>query len=168
MMNSTGSDSDRLRMLEDKMGRMEGQFMAMINAMPNNQTIIQKAKQYRGSSTSPTPSGGGRSSHGGGGGRTSPAAGGGSSTSGPILEIWQYTQISKRMDASEDGLSRLSSLLQDLINDMSTLKRQQEKNVGDIRRIDNSIESILDRLNGFERLKETLVSFSFSSSQNHN
>lgn len=145
-MVSKESDSDRLRMLEDKLGRMEGQFMALTNSIPSNQAIIQKAKQYPTTTTKSFNNG-----------RTSPGGGSTSGSGGPILEIWQYTQISKRMDANEDGLSRLSSLLQDLINDMAGLKKQQEKNVNDIKRLDDSIDSILDRLSAFERLKETLV-----------
>ena len=140
-----------MRSLEDKMGRLESQFSSLANSIPSNQTILEKAKQHQ--------SGGG----GGGSGNTSASkssaygSGTGSSSSGPILEIWQYTQISKRMDANEDGLSKLSSLLQDLIDDMVRLKEQQEKSSGDIKRIDNTLDSLLDRFNAFEKLKDSLV-----------
>lgn len=133
------------------MGRLESQFSSLANSIPSNQTILEKAKQHQ--------SGGG----GGGSGNTSASkssaygSGAGSSSSGPILEIWQYTQISKRMDANEDGLSKLSSLLQDLIDDMVRLKEQQEKSSGDIKRIDNTLDSLLDRFNAFEKLKDSLV-----------
>ena len=142
-----------MRSLEDKMGRLESQFSSLANSIPSNQTILEKAKQHQ------SGVGGG----GGGSGNTSASkssaygSGTGSSSSGPILEIWQYTQISKRMDANEDGLSKLSSLLQDLIDDMVRLKEQQEKSSGDIKRIDNTLDSLLDRFNAFEKLKDSLV-----------
>lgn len=166
MTAAAGSDNtERLRLLEDKMNHMEGQFLALTNSMPTNQTVIQKAKQFGGgsgarSSTSPTPK-----SKTTGGRVTSPlddVSGGGGGGSGPILEIWQYTQINKRMDANEKSLLHLGSLLQDLIRDMDTLKREQKKNVGDINRIDDTVNSLLDRFSAFEKLKDSLVGF-FSS-----
>jgi hypothetical protein len=36
-------------------------------------------------------------------------------STGPILEIWQYTQLSKRLESNEEGITKLTSLLQDLI-----------------------------------------------------
>ena len=128
------------------MGRLESQFSSLANSLPSNQTILEKAKHY--------PGAGGAG--GGAVGNTSSSKSTGGSA-GPILEIWQYTQISKRMDANEDGLSKLSSLLQDLINDMVDLKQQQEKSSGDIKRIDNDLASLFERFSSFEKLKDSLV-----------
>lgn len=74
--------------------------------------------------------------------------------------------MSKRMDASEEGLSRMSSILQDLIKDMAKLREQQEKNNADVKRLDDLITSLIERLNSLENLKDTLVGYSRTSIQN--
>ena len=72
---------ERFHAVEDKLGRLEHQISAL-NAFPTNQQIIQKSKELnRGSNHS----------------------------AGPILEIWQYTQLSKRQESNEEGITKVSN-----------------------------------------------------------
>ena len=72
---------ERFHAVEDKLGRLEHQISAL-NAFPTNQQIIQKSKELnRGSNHN----------------------------SGPILEIWQYTQLSKRQESNEEGITKVNN-----------------------------------------------------------
>ena len=70
--------AERFHALEDKMSRFEQQ-MVSLNALPSNQKLIEKSKDLR----------------------KNPA------NSGPIVEAWQYTQLSKRLELNEDGLTKV-------------------------------------------------------------
>ena len=70
--------SERFRNLEDKLSRLEQQLSALNSLPPNNQ-LIEKAKESRRDKSS----------------------------SGPILEVWQYTQLSKRLESNEEGLTKV-------------------------------------------------------------
>ena len=119
---------ERFHNLEDKYARMEQQ-LAALNSLPSNQHIIDKAKELKSSGAK----------------------------AGPILEVWQYTQMSKRLESNEEGITKLTSLLQDLIGDMGDLKNDQVKNSADIQRLNDSYKNLSDRLNAFEKFKSSLV-----------
>lgn len=121
---------ERFHNLEDKYARMEQQ-LAALNSLPSNQHIIDKAKEMKGSGAK----------------------------AGPILEVWQYTQMSKRLESNEEGITKLTSLLQDLIGDMGELKSEQVKNGADVQRLNESFKNLSDRLNAFEKFKSSLVFF---------
>jgi hypothetical protein len=82
--------NERLHSLEDKLGRLEQQINAF-NALPPNNAVLEKAKKSAGSSHS-----------------ASGNANGSLQNSGPIIEIWQYTQLSKRLESNEDGISKVN------------------------------------------------------------
>jgi hypothetical protein len=69
---------ERFHKLEDKLTRLEQQISS-INSLPSNQQIIDKSKEIKKSN----------------------------GNSGPILEIWQYTQMSKRLESNEDGITKV-------------------------------------------------------------
>jgi hypothetical protein len=79
--------SERLHGLEEKLGRMEQQINAF-NALPPNNTVLDRAKKSAGGSHS--------------------ASNSGPQSTGPIIEMWQYTQLSKRLESNEDGITKVS------------------------------------------------------------
>ena len=70
--------NERFFNLEDKITRLEQQLNAL-NTLPSNAHLIEKARESKKANSS----------------------------SGPILEIWQYTQLSKRLESTEDGLTKV-------------------------------------------------------------
>ncbi|CAF4173532.1 unnamed protein product, partial [Rotaria magnacalcarata] len=69
---------------------------------------------------------------------------------GPILEIWQYTQMEKRIESAENGITRLASLLQDLFTEMYDLKESNEsmkKTTDDLKNQHDELQRIVDMLN---------------------
>jgi hypothetical protein len=80
--------SDRLNSLEEKVFRFESQLNAL-NEIPSNSELIDRAKQIpkyslsHGEQTKTT------------------------NRQGPILEIWQYTQMEKRIESAENGITRV-------------------------------------------------------------
>ena len=122
---------ERFHHLEDKLARFEKQIGAL-NSLPSNQHIIDQSKELKRSTNE--------------------------SKSNPILEVWQYTQLSKRLEANEEGLTKLTSLLQDLIGDINELKDDQNKNSSDIQRLNDLVNSLKDRFGEFEKLKKSLPS----------
>lgn len=82
--------SDRLNSLEEKVFRFESQLKAL-NEIPSNSELIDRAKQIpKQTSTDST-----KSTH---------------HRQGPILEIWQYTQMEKRIESAENGITRVNSI----------------------------------------------------------
>lgn len=122
---------ERFHNLEDKLARFEQQIAAL-NSLPSNQHIIDQSKELKKSTSD--------------------------SKHGPILEVWQYTQLSKRLEANEEGLTKLTSLLQDLIGDINELKDDQSKNSADIKRLNDLVNGLKDRFSEFEKLKNSLPS----------
>ncbi|CAF1224785.1 unnamed protein product, partial [Didymodactylos carnosus] len=118
--------SERLALLEEKVFRFESQLNAF-NQIPSNDELIEKAKEV--GKTSPRNISSSTMNDSSGEKRKS-------SNKGPILEIWQYTQLEKRIESAENGITRLASLLQDLLSDMSDLKESHE-----------SMKKLLDALN---------------------
>ena len=122
---------ERFHNLEDKLARFEQQIAAL-NSLPSNQHIIDQSKELKKSTSD--------------------------SKHGPIMDVWQYTQLSKRLEANEEGLTKLTSLLQDLIGDINELKDDQSKNSADIKRLNDLVNSLKDRFGEFEKLKNSLPS----------
>jgi hypothetical protein len=69
---------ERFHTMEDKLSRLEQQISSL-NVLPTNQQIIDKSKELKKSNSN-----------------------------GPILEIWQYTQMSKRLESNEDGITKVN------------------------------------------------------------
>lgn len=80
--------SDRLNSLEEKVFRFESQLKAL-NEIPSNSELIDRAKQIpkQSSTESMKPT---------------------NHRQGPILEIWQYTQMEKRIESAENGITRVN------------------------------------------------------------
>lgn len=82
---------DRLNALEEKVFRFESQLNAL-DQIPSNSELIDRAKQVPRKTSDPadSPSKTGASRH------------------GPILEVWQYTQMEKRIESAENGITRVT------------------------------------------------------------
>ncbi|CAF0962707.1 unnamed protein product [Adineta ricciae] len=122
---------DRLTSLEEKVSRFESQLNAL-NEIPSNSEIIDRAKQI------PKHTSDDKSS--------SKAA----TRQGPILEVWQYTQMEKRLESAENGITRLASLLQDLISDMNDLKESHEnvkQTTDELKKQQDELKRLVDALN---------------------
>ncbi|CAF0820339.1 unnamed protein product [Rotaria sp. Silwood1] len=123
--------SDRLNALEEKVTRFESQLNAL-NQIPSNSELIDRAKQISRNKIDDTNSLKTTSHH------------------GPILEIWQYTQMEKRLESAENGITRLASLLQDLISDMNDLKESHEtikQTTDELKKQQDDLRKIIDTLN---------------------
>ncbi|CAF0931475.1 unnamed protein product [Rotaria sp. Silwood1] len=123
--------SDRLNALEEKVTRFESQLNAL-NQIPSNSELIDRAKQISRNKIDDTNSLKTTSHH------------------GPILEIWQYTQMEKRLESAENGITRLASLLQDLISDMNDLKESHEtikQTTDELKKQQDDLKKIIDTLN---------------------
>lgn len=80
--------SDRLNSLEEKVFRFESQLNAL-NQIPSNSELIDRAKQIQRKGSDHDVQTKATSRH------------------GPILEIWQYTQMEKRIESAENGITRV-------------------------------------------------------------
>lgn len=82
-------NQDRLNKLEEKVSRFESQLNAL-NEIPSNSELIDRTKQNskKSSFDDDQPS------------RTT-------TRHGPILEVWQYTQMEKRLESAENGITRV-------------------------------------------------------------
>jgi hypothetical protein len=78
---------DRLNTLEEKVSRFESQLNAL-NEIPSNSELIDRTKQISKDTTSSKTT----------------------NRQGPILEIWQYTQMEKRLESAENGITRVDFL----------------------------------------------------------
>jgi hypothetical protein len=76
---------DRLNTLEEKVSRFESQLNAL-NEIPSNSELIDRAKQIPKKTSDDTKT---------------------TNRHGPILEIWQYTQMEKRLESAENGITRV-------------------------------------------------------------
>ena len=79
---------DRLNTLEEKVSRFESQLNAL-NEIPSNSELIDRAKQIPKKTSDDETSSKTTNRH------------------GPILEIWQYTQMEKRLESAENGITRV-------------------------------------------------------------
>ena len=89
--------SDRLNSLEEKVFRFESQLKAL-NEIPSNNELIDRAKQIPKQSSGLTEQTKSTSNH----------------RQGPILEVWQYTQMEKRIESAENGITRVNCLTLEL------------------------------------------------------
>jgi hypothetical protein len=80
--------SDRLNSLEEKVFRFESQLHAL-NQIPSNSELIDRAKQIPKKPSDHED-------------QTKIA-----NRQGPILEVWQYTQMEKRIESAENGITRV-------------------------------------------------------------
>ena len=81
-------NQDRLNNLEEKVSRFESQLNAL-NEIPSNSEVIERARQISKKTSDDDHSSKTASRH------------------GPILEIWQYTQMEKRLESAENGITRV-------------------------------------------------------------
>lgn len=142
---------ERLNALEEKVFRFESQLNAF-DKIPSNDEIIDRTKHLSKKTSDSTDSASKAQRH------------------GPILEIWQYTQLEKRLESAENGITRvrrlntrneqvsrfdlfsfqLASLLQDLVSDMSDLKESQEsmkQTTDQLKKQQDDFQKLLDKLN---------------------
>lgn len=83
--------SDRLNVLEEKVFRFESQINALKKS-PSNSELIGRAKQQTRKSFDANE-------------HFQPTSK--EQNQGPILELWQYTQLEKRIESSENGITRV-------------------------------------------------------------
>ena len=83
----------RLNALEEKVFRFESQLNAL-NEIPSNSELIDRAKQMPRQTSDAAD-------------RDTKTKGGAAARHGPILEIWQYTQMEKRLESAENGITRV-------------------------------------------------------------
>ncbi|CAF0811876.1 unnamed protein product [Brachionus calyciflorus] len=119
---------ERIIKMEDKLAKFEQQMTAF-DSLPSNQQIIDKVKDTKKSENS-----------------------------SPILEIWKYTQLSKRLESNEEGITKLTSLVQDLIDEIHELKDNQLRNDKDIKKLDDQYTNLLNRINSFDKTLNNLPS----------
>ncbi|CAF0805235.1 unnamed protein product [Adineta steineri] len=122
---------DRLTTLEEKVSRFESQLNAF-NEIPSNSELIDRAKQMPKKTSDDNNSSKTSNRH------------------GPILEVWQYTQLEKRLESAENGITRLASLLQDLISDMNDLRESHDtakQTTDELKKQQNDLKNIVDALN---------------------
>ena len=81
-------NQERLNNLEEKVSRFESQLNAL-NEIPSNTELIDRAKQLSKKSSDEKLT----------------------NRQGPILEVWQYTQMEKRLESAENGITRVNSLI---------------------------------------------------------
>jgi hypothetical protein len=79
---------DRLNTLEEKVSRFESQLNAF-NEIPSNAELIDHAKHMPKKTSDENTSSKTANRH------------------GPILEVWQYTQLEKRLESAENGITRV-------------------------------------------------------------
>jgi hypothetical protein len=84
---------ERLNKLEEKVFRFESQLNAL-NQIPSNSELIDRAKQISKKSSDDENSSKSTGRH------------------GPILEIWQYTQMEKRVESAENGITRVEKSIE--------------------------------------------------------
>lgn len=118
---------ERIHALEEKLNRFEKQLSAL-NSLPSNQHIIDKSKDLKQGTSS-----------------------------GPVLEIWQYTQLSKRVESNEEGITKMTSLLQELINELNDLKENQSKTIADLKSLSDQFNDLMSRFMQIEHFKDALV-----------
>jgi hypothetical protein len=126
--------NERFFTLEEKLNRLEQQISAF-NQVPTNSLLIEKTKESRKNNTS----------------------------AGPILEVWQYTQLSKRLESNEEGLARLASLMQDFIGDLNEVKNAQNKNSTDMIELKQNFEALKDKIKYLDKIKDQFVSFTLKN-----
>ena len=121
--------SDRLNLLEEKVFRFESQLNAL-DHIPSNSQLIDRAKQVPKKTSNHDDHAKGTNHH-----------------RGPILEVWQYTQMEKRIESAENGITRVeenSSIVLEPI--LSCLARfvAARSSVGNERseRLERSLETI--------------------------
>ncbi|CAF3405905.1 unnamed protein product [Rotaria sp. Silwood1] len=124
--------SDRLNALEEKVFRFESQLNAF-NQIPSNSELIDRTKQMPKKTSDHDDDQVKRTSR-----------------HGPILEVWQYTQMEKRIESAENGITRLASLLQDLLSEMNDLKESNEmmkQTTDELKKQQDELKHLIDMLN---------------------
>ncbi|CAF1194823.1 unnamed protein product [Adineta steineri] len=122
--NKRDRSSDRLNTLEEKVFRFESQLNAF-DQLPSNSELIDRAKHIPKRTSDDDDNKQTIEHH------------------GPILEVWQYTQMEKRIESAENGITRLASLLQDLLSDMNDLKDSNET----MKQSTDELKNLVDTLN---------------------
>ncbi|XP_045073532.1 uncharacterized protein C16orf96-like [Coregonus clupeaformis] len=65
------------------------------------------------------------------------------STTTPVNDMWQLMQLRRKAQASEDGVSKSMSLIQDLLKEIQDLKESRD----DLKKAVKSLQNQLDQLN---------------------
>jgi archaellum component FlaC len=73
----------------------------------------------------------------------------------PVSEMWQTMQLKNRVDANEDGVSKLMSLIEDLMDDVVKLKEENGKLQSQLKDA-KDLEDLMNRLKSLEQLTNDL------------
>nr|XP_032816894.1 uncharacterized protein C16orf96 homolog [Petromyzon marinus] len=114
--------------LEERVHGLERR-LDVLDALPDLPELLDGSKR-----------GGGGGGGGGGIGGGGAASGGG--RPGPVRDMWQLLQINKRLEANETAVSKAMSLLQELLDDINSLKSAKEVMLENIRNLRDQQESI--------------------------
>ncbi|XP_063961505.1 glutamine-rich protein 2-like isoform X3 [Lytechinus pictus] len=117
--------------IEQKMSKIEGQLSAL-NALPSNQSLMSRS----GSSDDGTK-------------KT------------PVSDMWQLMQCQKTAAANEEGVSKLMSMVEDIMRELSNMNRQLQdhtKNLSNLQDKHANLASDIEKINKYNKTVETRLS----------
>lgn len=102
------------------------QQMEELNNLPSNSELFNRMTQSKGDST----------------------------TERPVADMWQYMQLKKRVDANEEGVGKLFSMLEDMMKEMQQLKDANKRLEDKIRGL--NLDDLKKRLADLEKVTNDL------------
>nr|XP_054762612.1 glutamine-rich protein 2-like isoform X2 [Lytechinus pictus] len=117
--------------IEQKMSKIEGQLSAL-NALPSNQSLMSRS----GSSDDGTK-------------KT------------PVSDMWQLMQCQKTAAANEEGVSKLMSMVEDIMRELSNMNQQLQdhtKNLSNLQDKHANLASDIKKINEYNKTVETRLS----------
>lgn len=121
---------NRLKLLEDKLAGLQSMPVNAIESRSEHD-MIQRTRNLRKSSLN---------------------------NGGPVVELWNYTQLSKRVESTEQGVTKLSLLIQDFISDLNDIRDNLARNDQEIKKFGSSLNNITSKLDSLDQTIVILVS----------
>lgn len=126
---STSSELDtRLRLVEDKLAGVQS-IPATVTESRSEHDMMQRTRNLRKSSLN---------------------------NGGPVVELWNYTQLNKRVESTEQGVTKLTLLIQDFISDLNEIRDHLDRNDQEIKQIGSSLNNITSKLDSLDQSIVTL------------
>ncbi|XP_071476693.1 uncharacterized protein [Diadema antillarum] len=129
------SDKSALQNIEDKVSRIEGQLNAL-NSLPSNQSLMA---------------------------RSGTSVDGNKTT--PVSDMWQLMQVQKKAAANEEGVSKLMSMVEDIMRELRGVAGQLDEhstNISDLKRkfaaLDNKhgdLQKEIEKVNEYNKTVES-------------
>ncbi|XP_041473409.1 extracellular matrix-binding protein ebh-like isoform X1 [Lytechinus variegatus] len=117
--------------IEQKMSKIEGQLSAL-NALPSNQSLMSRS----GSSDDGTK-------------KT------------PVSDMWQLMQCQKTAAANEEGVSKLMSMVEDIMRELSNMNQQLQDHTNNLSNLQDkhaNLASDIEKINEYNKTVETRLS----------